>query len=271
MRSVKYLSNYILVVVGLVLSLGSGQSCWADVGGEAPKKPRVKVRKYTEESEPYSRTGSVRDKLAFERKQKVVEVLFKEAGVDFPPAKMLLRGFKKELELEVWAASKRSDELVHVTTYQIRSGSGDLGPKRYEGDGQVPEGFYILDYYNRRSQFYLSMRISYPNKSDRILKKRRRAGSAIMIHGNCVSIGCLAMSDERIQELWVMTRTLNRLKRTVHVHMFPTRDMSGLLKDNSDHEYLSFWKNIKEGFDYFNQHHRLPKVRINKKGHYIFK
>ena len=200
----------------------------------------------------------------------VVKKLFADAGVEYPPRQLLLRVFKNENILEVWAASSRHESLSHVATYEICSQSGDLGPKRREGDGQVPEGFYHLDYYNSQSSYYLSMRVNYPNGSDRILSDQKSPGSDIMIHGNCVSIGCLAMSDERIQELWVMTHSLRKGSGEVYVHIFPSSDFAALLADEGLLQHHAFWRNLKEGHDYFEQDRRLPKVSVESTGLYLF-
>jgi murein L,D-transpeptidase YafK len=139
-----------------------------------------------------------------------------------------------------------------------------------EGDLQVPEGFYRLDYFNPSSRFYLSMRVNYPNDSDRILGRKGSLGGDIMIHGNCVSIGCLAMSDERIQELWVMAQSMNGKGRRVPVYIFPSRDLDKLLADPGRSSNHVFWRNLKQGFDLFEKEHRLLKVTVGKDGSYSF-
>lgn len=240
--------------------------CFPAVAGEPP------IIGFTEEDLPDSMSGRARHDRAFREKDSVVKMLFEEAGVSFPPRQLMLRGFKAERHLEVWAASGRSGPLTHVATYEVCYASGDAGPKRRQGDGQVPEGFYHLDYYNRHSNFHLSFRVNYPNASDRVLGYRPNLGSAIMIHGDCVSIGCLAMSDERIQELWVMTKSMDELKRRVYVHLFPTRDLAGMIEQETGSKHLEFWKNIKEGMDLFEATKKLPRVRVEKKtGRYLFK
>ncbi len=235
---------------------------------EAKEPPFIR---YTETYLPDSMSGSERNARAFREKDAVVKKLFADAEVEFPPRQLLLRGFKAERHLEVWAASESEGALTHVATYEICYASGDAGPKRRQGDGQVPEGFYHLDYFNQHSRFHLSFRVNYPNKSDRILGYKSNLGSAIMIHGDCVSIGCLAMSDERIEELWVMTRSMETLKRKVYVHLFPTRDMEGLLEQEPDSEHAAFWRNIKEGYDWFEEKKTLPSVRVDKRGRYNFR
>jgi len=226
--------------------------------------------RYTEKDLPDSMSGKERTARAFREKDAVVEKLFADAGVEFPPRQLMLRGFKAERHLEVWAATARTGPLTHIATYEICYASGDAGPKRRQGDSQVPEGFYHLDYFNKRSNFHLSFRVNYPNASDEILGYRANLGSAIMIHGDCVSIGCLAMSDERIEELWVMTRSMNKLKRRVYVHLFPTRDLAGLIEEEADSRHRAFWKNIKVGHDLFEATKKLPNVRVDRKGVYLF-
>jgi len=207
---------------------------------------------------------------ANERKGEAVRKLFAEAGVEYPPRQLLFRAFKQEAELEVWAASTADASLVHVATYGICGQSGDLGPKRGEWDNQVPEGFYELDYFNRHSDYYLSMRVNYPNRSDRILKEKKKPGSAIMIHGKCASIGCLAMSDERIQELWLMAASMEEGKRTVFVHILPAKLWDSILADEKYSKHHAFWRNLKVGFDHFEDQQQLPDVSVDDAGVYKF-
>ena len=229
------------------------------------------VRNYTDWDYTGKGSSKARVAAAVSAKTQVVKVLFDQAGVAFPPRQLFFRIFKEEMELEVWAAEKKDHKLKHVTTYGICASSGSVGPKRKQGDGQVPEGFYLIDMYNPHSRFYLSMRIGYPNKSDKILGHKRSPGNAIMIHGNCVSIGCLAMSDERIQELWVMVKPFKKHRRPVHVHLFPTRDLGTYVDVQPNVDLKAFWANLKEGFDYFETKKTLPAVTIDKKGRYHFK
>jgi hypothetical protein len=88
------------------------------------------------------------------------------------------------------------------------------------------------------------MQVSYPNAEDRRRSTAHGLGGAIMIHGNCASVGCLAMTDERIQELWVMADSMRRAGRTVHVHIFPARDLAGLIARTPDVELRSFWQGL---------------------------
>lgn len=203
------------------------------------------------------------------KRTEVVEALYADAGLAFPPTDLLFRAFKKEGVLEVWAASEPDRPLVHVTTYRVCAASGQLGPKRAEGDWQVPEGFYELDFFNAQSKFHLSMQVSYPNAADRTLGGANPGGQ-IMIHGHCRSVGCLAMTDERIEELWVMAEGLRKTGSNVYVHIFPTRDMVELIADPDAGPHHDFWKNLQEGFDLFERAHRIPSVTITPEGRYIF-
>jgi hypothetical protein len=216
--------------------------------------------------------GVARMEAAQRAREGLVRELFAQAGASFPPAQLLLRAFKRERRLEVWAESRLAEPFRHVTTYQICFASGRLGPKRRQGDGQVPEGFYTLGYLNPSSPYHLAMLVTYPNESDRILGDKHDPGGEIMIHGDCVSAGCLAMSDERIEELWVMaTSVLWRIGGKVHVHILPSRDMEQLLGSSLMPEHHELWANLKEGLDAFEREKRLPRIEIDRVGRYHFR
>lgn len=229
--------------------------------------PTQAIRSWTDTFVDSPRSGKRRVELAHKNKSAEVQNLFADAGLSFPPKQLLFRVFKQERELEVWAADTHQAPLTQVVSYQICATSGTLGPKKREGDGQVPEGFYQLDYFNANSAFHLSMRINYPNRYDR---KRGYTGSAIMIHGNCVSIGCLAMSDERIEELWVMASAVKAANKPIHVHIFPKREMKTLLEKTQNPQLKQFWNNLYQGLGRFNQDHRLFKTTLDRQGNYLF-
>lgn len=199
----------------------------------------------------------------------VVKELFGAAQVKFPPGQMLLRAFKKERTLELWASSGAAEPLTHVTTYTICGLSGELGPKRRRGDGMVPEGFYTLSEYSPASAFHLAMLVTYPNLSDRILGARD-PGDAIMIHGGCASIGCLAMSDERIQEIWVAATALRFAGGVVHVHIFPSRDLRELVAEAAHPQHRALWENLADGLEAFERRRVVPSIRIDRRGRYHF-
>jgi murein L,D-transpeptidase YafK len=130
---------------------------------------------------------------------------FEQAGLRYPPQKVALAAYKQEREMELWASD--GGPFRQVARYTIQAASGGAGPKLREGDLQVPEGVYRLTLLNPNSSYHLSMRVDYPNGFDRARARRdgrTRLGGDIYIHGRAVSIGCLAMGDEAIEELFVL-------------------------------------------------------------------
>jgi murein L,D-transpeptidase YafK len=130
---------------------------------------------------------------------------FNGAGVAYPPKRLALLAFKEERRLEVWAGG--APHAVFIRDYPVLAASGGPGPKLVQGDGQVPEGIHRVLWLNPNSRFHLSMKLDYPNAFDRrmaVSDGRTELGGDIFIHGNAVSIGCLAMGDEAIEELFVL-------------------------------------------------------------------
>lgn len=131
---------------------------------------------------------------------------FERIGMNYPPTQVTLIGFKYEKVLDVWVTDE-SGPPHFLKTYPILAASGVLGPKLRQGDQQVPEGIYRIESLNPNSRFHLSLRLDYPNEFDRNqaqLEGRTQLGGDIMIHGNQVSIGCLAMGDEAAEDLFVL-------------------------------------------------------------------
>lgn len=184
---------------------------------------------------------------------------------------LFLRVFKEEKVVEVWLKSLGEKEFKLFKTYAICASSGELGPKRQQGDGQVPEGFYNVAVFNPYSSYHLSLGINYPNASDKIIGKGNLGGD-IMIHGSCVTIGCMPLTDTYIKEVYVLAvEARNNGQQTIPVHIFPTRmnanGMSFLAEKSAKH--LEFWKNIKAGYDYFENKKQLPKITTDKSGKYL--
>lgn len=197
---------------------------------------------------------------AAHKRAPVVEELFKKAGLTLPAAQVLLRAFKQENEVELWAASQPDAKLVKVATYGICYASGTIGPKRREGDSQVPEGIYTVPAFTSTWKYHLMMYLDYPNPTDRA-RNRQNPGSDIYIHGSCASIGCISMSDERMEELWEATAGLqNKPGARVHVHIFPARDIGALLAANTMPEHHELWRDLQQISDAFLRDGRIPKV-----------
>lgn len=217
-------------------------------------------------------TAHAEDRVALARqaKARAVAESFAAAGVAWPPEELYLRAFKQERELEVWAGA-RGQPLRKVRTFPFCAASGDVGPKWRQGDLQVPEGFYTLDFFNPRSQFHLSMRVSYPNAADRLRGERRDLGGAIMVHGDCVSVGCIAIEDDPIEELYILVvDSRAKLRGNVPIHIFPRRlDAEGLATlakhPRATPELMAFWRSLEPGYRFFEESRRPPRVSVDRK------
>jgi len=132
---------------------------------------------------------------------------FERVGCPYPPAGLILIGLKEERMLEVWVKPEEGKGYALLRIYPIKGASGVLGPKLAEGDRQVPEGLYRIEWLNPNSAYHLSLRVDYPNDYDKARAAedgRKNLGGDIMIHGRSASIGCLAMGDEAIEDLFVL-------------------------------------------------------------------
>ena len=180
---------------------------------------------------------------------------------------VFIRIFKEESLLEVWIRS--GAEYQHLKDYFICAYSGTLGPKLQEGDRQAPEGFYKVKKYqlNPNSKFHLSFNLGFPNQYDRAHKC---TGSFLMVHGNCVSDGCYAMTDEKIEEIYMLVEgALGKGQKYIQVHAFPFRMTDTAMALYSDSEWYDFWANLKEGYDYFESEKLPPDVRVEEKQYTI--
>ena len=202
--------------------------------------------------------------------------MFERKGLAYPPHQIYIRSFKSNNEMELWGRNDDTSQYTLVKTYRVCALSGILGPKRYEGDHQVPEGLYFIDDFNPKSDFHLSLLLNYPNYSDMVLGDKKKPGGDIYIHGGCVTVGCLPLTDAFIQELYVLClNTKLNGQNYIPVHIFPTRfDRTGLnflgrsYKD--DLEKQKFWVNLKSGYDYFEKNRKLLPVMYSSDGRYVF-
>lgn len=217
-----------------------------------------------------------RVRTAATEKDRLLKQMFEEKGLAYPPTTILLRAFKKEAELELWAQKSPGSEYTLVKTYSVCATSGVLGPKRRFGDVQVPEGFYDLDWFNPQSNFYLSLHVSYPNQSDRILGSRTNLGGDIFLHGNCVTIGCIPITDDGIKEVyWLAVLARAAGQQRLPIQIFPARlsdaQLDRLASRHRDQpELATFWSNLQEGYQYFEKHRKPAVVSINRGGRYVF-
>jgi murein L,D-transpeptidase YafK len=189
---------------------------------------------------------------------------------------ILIIAFKQERKLEVWAKNKDSTTYSLFKTYNFAGFSGQLGPKRLEGDFQIPEGFYNINFFNPSSSYYLSLKVSYPNASDKILSDKSKPGGDIYIHGNSCTIGCIPITDDKIKELYLLCiEAINSGQTKIPVYIFPAKLDDGIFfklkqeyKDNQ--ELIKFWENLKIGYDIFIKNKKELIFTINSEGTYIF-
>ncbi|MBX7135542.1 MAG: L,D-transpeptidase family protein [Fimbriimonadaceae bacterium] len=197
-------------------------------------------------------------------KEPVLREMCQRAGLAYPPKAIFLRVFKKERVLEVWGGAKAGGAMRLLQTYPIAAMSGGPGPKRKEGDRQVPEGCYVIDRFNPQSSYHLSLRVSYPNASDRVFADKAAPGGDIYIHGNQVSIGCLAMTDDKIEEIYVLAWNVRRT--TIPVHIFPAKRYDHQIKSNPSEDTRNLWSDLIPIQHAFDKSRVVPKVKIGKDG-----
>jgi len=190
--------------------------------------------------------SSVQDIIQFQAQQLSTELKDKNLKLGSP---IFIRIFKQSSELELWI--QKNDSYTLFKTYPICYFSGDLGPKVKQGDKQSPEGFYYVpaSMMNPNSRFHLSFNLGYPNAYDQY---HGRTGDYLMVHGNCVSIGCYAMTDELIEEIYTLaSAALRNGQSYFRVHAFPFRMTDDNMQKTKDSQWTDFWKNLKSGYDYF--------------------
>jgi len=213
-----------------------------------------------------------RVRKAYDENFNSVDVMLQEKGVAISNMKVFLRAIKFDKKLELYAMNSTDSVFKLIKTYDFCVFSGELGPKREQGDMQIPEGFYHVDRFNPTSYFFLSMGINYPNTSDRKLTTARDPGGDIFIHGDCVSVGCIPITDKWIKELYVIcTEARNNGQSKIPVHFFPFRMdeySQNRLRYSTNLKRLEFWDSLVDGYHYFETKRQLPKVKINSNGFY---
>ncbi len=225
-----------------------------------------------EETKPYvpKTSTDVRDVSAYKIHYPLLKKEIARKGIDVDEIKIFLRAFKKEEILEVWI-SGGNEKFQKLRTYPFCANSGTLGPKRKEGDYQIPEGLYHINIMNPWSQFHLSMGLNYPNKSDKIRSDYTSLGSDIYIHGGCMTIGCIPITDKNIKELYTLVNLSKKETSKTPVHIFPFRMSNWNIKRNVRKfpENQSFWQELKPFYDSFENKKLIPSFYINSSGEYI--
>jgi murein L,D-transpeptidase YafK len=185
-----------------------------------------------------------------------------------PSSPTLIRTYKKEAELEIWKM-KSNGEYARLKTYPMCRWSGQLGPKKREGDMQVPEGFYTIapGQMNPNSHYYLAFNVGYPNAYDRSLG---RTGGNVMVHGVCSSAGCFSMTDEQVADIYAIARdSFGGGQREIQLQSYPFHMTAENMAKFRLDPNIDFWKNLKEGSDHFEVTKNEPSVLVCGK-HYVF-
>jgi murein L,D-transpeptidase YafK len=178
------------------------------------------------------------------------------------------RTYKQEMEVEVWAKQRSASTWAKVGSYPVCAYSGILGPKRYDGDCQVPEGLYTIHHLIPQSTFHLSMYVSYPNASDKIRGDQGFLGKDICIHGDCTSVGCLSLLDE-IKEVYIYAdKAIKNGQRDIPLHMFPMHmdkmDVAAEIAKNKAYTaHKDVWTELKEADRLFLANKKIPAFTIN--------
>ena len=205
---------------------------------------------------------------AYSYKEKTVAKTLAEHGISRDSLQIYLRAFKTEKKIEMWGKNICDSVYTLIKEIPICEISGEIGPKRRSHDLQVPEGFYHINELNPYSKYYLSMRINYPNASDSIRGVRGHLGNLIYIHGNCESSGCIAITDEKIKELFVYCiEAYNNGQKEIDITIYPaqltdktyTRLTTGYSKNK---DKISLWADLKKSYDLFNLKKVQPTVRF---------
>ncbi|MFL5742302.1 MAG: energy transducer TonB [Flavisolibacter sp.] len=214
---------------------------------------------------------------AMKRKEDTLQKQFEAKGLVWPAKFVYIRSFKYDGQMEVWVKNERKEPYKLFKTYRICAMAGTLGPKRMAGDYQVPEGFYYINEFNPNSNYYLSLGLNYPNVSDRILSDSLRPGGDIYIHGSCVTVGCIPVTDQQIDEIYILATYAKAAGQDyIPVHIYPVRynnkrsaDYLAALAKN-DASLKSFSERLETVYDHFELTHQLPVIMTNNAGNYVY-
>lgn len=230
--------------------------------------PNISMDPISTLSEEEYRRGDLRAKDAITRRSPRLSKALAERDLKLG-GPVFIRIFKESRELEIWVRHSASGRYRHFRTWTIAAMSGKLGPKLAEGDQQAPEGFYAVGPSQMKpdSTFHLAFNIGYPNAYDRA---HSRTGSFIMVHGNRVSIGCFAMTDLMIEEIYTLCAlALENGQAFFRVHSFPFRMSDARLAEATNSSWHPFWLNLKDGYDWFETHKTPPNVEVRDQ-RYLF-
>ncbi len=212
----------------------------------------------------------------FRRKEEGIKTEFKEKGLEWPARYVYIRSFKLDSQLEVWVKNKKKEPFRLFKTYKVCAMAGSLGPKRMQGDYQVPEGFYYINEFRPNSVYHLSLGLNYPNASDRMLSDSLYPGGDIYIHGSCVTEGCIPITNDQIEDLYIITSYAHANgQEFIPVHIFPiqfnnpksTAYLERFVK--TYHSYKPLVESLRSAYQYFDKYKQVPVVVLNPKGQYM--
>lgn len=213
---------------------------------------------------------------AMKRREDTLMKQFREKKLPWPAKNIYLRSFKYDSQLEVWVKYEDDEPYKLFKTYKVCAMAGTLGPKRMQGDYQVPEGFYYINEFNPKSSFHLSLGLNYPNSSDRILGDSLQPGGDIYIHGKCVTTGCIPIQDNQIEELYILAAHARAQGQDfIPVHIFPVqfrneKSVAYLAKYLKQFpEYARLSNQLKSAYLYFEKTKKLPLIMTTSRGEYI--
>lgn len=177
---------------------------------------------------------------------------------------LYIAAYKAEGKVEIWLKTAKQTKFSFFKSYNFCEHSGTLGPKVLEGDLQTPEGFYNINVFNPMSLYHLSLGVDYPNAVDRARTgKNRKTGGDIYIHGDCVTIGCIPLTDDKIKEVYILAlEAKNNGQSNIPINIFPFRMTKANLENHGKKypQHVEFWKTLQPSFDYFEKNKMMPKV-----------
>lgn len=232
-----------------------------DIAASAQKSFKTEQMKFERVREAYASKGESLQKN------------LKKAGFT-SNFQLFVVAYKAEKKLELWLKGNGQNQYKLFKTYDFCESSGTLGPKVIEGDLQTPEGFYKINVFNPMSSFHLSLGVNYPNNVDKVRTgSNRKTGGDIYIHGNCVTVGCIPLTDDKIKEVYVLgVEAKTNGQSDIPVYIFPFKMTENNMKKYSAQfpTQTAFWQNLQHGYAYFEKFKTLPTV-TQVKGKYVVK
>lgn len=215
-----------------------------------------------------------RVKVAYETAYPTLQAQLKQQHIHIDSVEIYLRAFKRQEELQLWAKNCTDSTFRYIKSYDFCTFSGNLGPKRKEGDKQIPEGFYYIKQFMEDSPYFLSLVLNYPNSADKVQGDKENPGSDIHIHGDCISTGCISIQEE-IKELYTLCREARKHGQAfIEVHIFPcdfaqasTYDL--IAQNKAFERYRPFWESLEKAFCFFEKNKQIPDFRIDREGRYV--